>query len=137
MSGDEPFIRLAFHVPVADAVIGRHARAYATGAIQRLHRMHDLPGLAAESTGVHRQRPADSAGIPGTIGGALAMNAGAFGGETWKIVHAVETLDRAGSVRTRMPADYRIRYRHVEGQPDEWFVAGHFRLAKGEASKAK
>ena len=77
------------------------------------------------------------AGIPGTIGGALAMNAGAFGGETWNIVHAVETLDRAGQRRTRWPADYRVSYRRVDGPKDEWFVAAHFRLAKGEVSKAK
>ena len=78
------------------------------------------------------------AGIPGTIGGALAMNAGAFGGETWNIVAAVETLDRHGERRIRPPSDYRVSYRHVEGPSgNEWFVAGHFRLAKGEASKAK
>lgn len=81
------------------------------------------------------------AGIPGTIGGALAMNAGAFGGETWNIVAAIETLDRHGERRIRPPSDYRVSYRHVEGplhsKGSEWFAAGHFRLAKGEASKAK
>lgn len=81
------------------------------------------------------------AGIPGTVGGALAMNAGAFGGETWNIVHAVETLDRSGVRRTRTSTDYRVSYRHVEGPVnnagDEWFVAGHFRLVRGEESKAK
>jgi UDP-N-acetylmuramate dehydrogenase len=77
------------------------------------------------------------AGIPGTVGGALAMNAGAFGGETWNIVHAIETLDRAGRRRTRTPPDYRVSYRHVDGPKDEWFVAAHFRLAKGEAAKTK
>jgi UDP-N-acetylmuramate dehydrogenase len=81
------------------------------------------------------------AGIPGTVGGALAMNAGAFGGETWNIVQAVETLDRSGALRTRTLDDYRVSYRHVEGplnqSGDEWFVAGHFKLAKGDESKAK
>lgn len=77
------------------------------------------------------------AGIPGTVGGALAMNAGAFGGETWNVVHAVETLDRAGQRRTRAPADYRVSYRRVDGPKDEWFVAAQFRLAKGDPSKAK
>jgi UDP-N-acetylmuramate dehydrogenase len=65
------------------------------------------------------------------------MNAGAFGGETWSIVQAVETLDRAGQVRTRAPAEFGVSYRHVEGPRDEWFVAGHFGLRVGEASKAK
>ncbi|HKZ74932.1 MAG TPA: UDP-N-acetylmuramate dehydrogenase [Steroidobacteraceae bacterium] len=63
------------------------------------------------------------AGIPGTLGGALAMNAGAFGGETWRHVVEVEVLDRAGSVRTRPASDYRVSYRHVEAPArDEWFL---------------
>lgn len=77
------------------------------------------------------------AGIPGTIGGALAMNAGAFGGETWKIVHAVDMLDRRGRIHTRAAGEFRVSYRHVDVPADEWFVAAHFRLGKGEASKAK
>ncbi len=67
-------------------------------------------------------------GIPGTVGGALAMNAGAFGGETWPVVEAVETMDRHGQRYLRTPEEYKIAYRSVEGPMDEWFVAGHFRL---------
>jgi len=67
-------------------------------------------------------------GIPGTVGGALAMNAGAFGGETWPIVEAVETMDRNGRRYLRTPEEYQIAYRSVVGQQDEWFIAGHFRL---------
>jgi UDP-N-acetylmuramate dehydrogenase len=68
--------------------------------------------------------PADFfAGIPGTLGGALAMNAGAWGGETWRQVVEVETLDRQGAHHTRAPSEYRIGYRHAEGPPDEWFTA--------------
>src|SRR3990170_2595173 len=77
------------------------------------------------------------AGIPGTIGGALAMNAGAFGGETWTIVEAVETIDRRGERRTRHPGDYKIGYRKVSGPQGEWFVAAHFRLASGDTSQGK
>jgi len=65
-------------------------------------------------------------GIPGTVGGALAMNAGAFGGETWDRVVRVETLSRAGALRERTPFDYEIGYRSVRGPADEWFVAAHF-----------
>lgn len=72
-----------------------------------------------------RLGPADFfAGIPGTLGGALAMNAGAFGGETWQQVQSVETVDRAGVVRTRAAAEYRVGYRSVQGPaPGEWFLA--------------
>jgi UDP-N-acetylmuramate dehydrogenase len=69
--------------------------------------------------------PADFfAGIPGTLGGALAMNAGAFGGETWKHVRSVETVDRAGVQHTRVAGEYSVSYRHVDAPvADEWFLA--------------
>lgn len=73
------------------------------------------------------------AGIPGTIGGALAMNAGAFGGETWNKVIGVETIDRKGRVHKRLPDDYDIAYRQVEGPSEEWFVAGIFELTRGDS----
>ena len=77
------------------------------------------------------------AGIPGTMGGALAMNAGAFGSETWSHVTAVETIDRSGRLFTRKPADYRIGYRSVQGPADEWFVAAHIALQHGDAVQAQ
>ena len=107
------------------------------------------------------------AGIPGTVGGALAMNAGCYGAETWEIVAEVQTIDRSGTLRWRKPDDYEIGYRHValrvrseelgvrseasgvsEVSPhsslltphsEEWFVAARFRLEKGdgEASRRK
>ena len=75
-------------------------------------------------------------GIPGTVGGALAMNAGAFGGETWRQVVSVETVDRHGVVRERSHEQFRIGYRHVE-QPanDEWFLAASFSF-EGASSEA-
>jgi UDP-N-acetylmuramate dehydrogenase len=74
------------------------------------------------------------AGIPGTLGGALAMNAGAFGGETWNCVVSVETLDRHGGQHTRVPGEYSVSYRHVSAShPEEWFAAARmsFRHAPG------
>lgn len=61
-------------------------------------------------------------GIPGTMGGALAMNAGAFGGETWNIVTEVETVNRKGERFLRRKADYEIGYRSVSFADDEWFL---------------
>ncbi len=68
------------------------------------------------------------AGIPGTVGGALAMNAGAFDSETWRVVTAVETIDRQGVVRHRKPDDFSVHYREVQKPAEEWFVAGEFLL---------
>jgi UDP-N-acetylmuramate dehydrogenase len=66
------------------------------------------------------------AGIPGTVGGALAMNAGAHGGETWERVESVRTIDRSGQLHQRAPEDYTVGYRSVTGPADEWFVEGTF-----------
>lgn len=68
------------------------------------------------------------AGIPGTLGGALAMNAGAFGGETWRHVLAVTTIDRAGVTHERPASDYVASYRHVDGPKDEWFLGARLRF---------
>ena len=56
------------------------------------------------------------AGIPGTMGGALKMNAGAFGGETWRIVKRVEMLNSKGDITHRDPKDFDITYRTVKTQ---------------------
>ena len=77
------------------------------------------------------------AGIPGTLGGALAMNAGAFGGETWPIVEAVRTIDRRGVIRRRTPEDYQIGYRSVQGPGGEWFVSADLRLSEGDGGAAR
>lgn len=66
------------------------------------------------------------AGIPGSVGGALAMNAGAHGGETWERVESVRTIDRAGEIHERSPAEYTVAYRSVTGPVDEWFIEGTF-----------
>jgi UDP-N-acetylmuramate dehydrogenase len=74
-------------------------------------------------------------GIPGTVGGALAMNAGAFGGETWRHVQSVETVDRRGVVRQRARDEFRTGYRHVEAPAnDEWYLGAlfHFDGASSE-----
>lgn len=68
------------------------------------------------------------AGIPGTIGGALAMNAGCHDGETWEYVEKVETIDQEGRHHIRFKQDYQIGYRTVTFPLQEWFVAGYFRL---------
>lgn len=77
------------------------------------------------------------AGIPGTVGGALAMNAGAFGTETWEIVHAVHTVDREGYQRKRFAGDFQVGYRTVHVPRGEWFVAAELRLGRGHGPDAR
>ena len=71
------------------------------------------------------------AGIPGTVGGALTMNAGAHGGETWERVECVRTIDRAGEIHLRSPAEYSVGYRSVTGPTNEWFLEATFRFEPG------
>ena len=70
-------------------------------------------------------------GIPGTVGGALAMNAGAHGGETWERVESVKTIDRGGEIHERAPGEYSVAYRSVKGPADEWFLGATFRFEQG------
>jgi UDP-N-acetylmuramate dehydrogenase len=112
---------------VRGAVVSTHG---ALGLLERLSATRIQAGAGVPCARIARQcvkwglGPAEFfAGIPGTLGGALAMNAGAFGGETWRHVLEVEVLDRRGQRHTRTPADYEIGYRHVRGPGDEWFTA--------------
>jgi UDP-N-acetylmuramate dehydrogenase len=77
------------------------------------------------------------AGIPGTVGGALAMNAGAWGGEIWPLVDWVEMIDRQGRRRVRSPADFEIGYRNVRGCEGEFFLRAVLKLVPGDPSSAR
>jgi UDP-N-acetylmuramate dehydrogenase len=68
------------------------------------------------------------AGIPGTVGGALAMNAGAFGGETWSTVQQLIMIDRQGQLHQRTVDEFEVGYRHVRLPQAEWFAAALFRF---------
>jgi len=77
-------------------------------------------------------------GIPGTLGGALAMNAGAFGSETWRHVVTVETIDRRGGVHQRRADEYRVAYREVQAPAaDEWFIAAELELPARTAADSE
>jgi len=82
------------------------------------------------------------AGIPGTVGGALAMNAGCYGSQTWDVVARALTIDRRGELRERAQAEFDIGYRHcaVKGGrlgEDEWFAAAWFRFRAGNRKAAR
>jgi len=69
------------------------------------------------------------AGIPGTVGGALAMNAGAFGSETWSFVAQLEMINRQGDLINRTPEEFDISYRRVSQFDNEWFAAAKFQFS--------
>ena len=79
-------------------------------------------------------------GIPGTVGGALKMNAGAVGGETWDVVESVETIDMHGEIHKRTPEEFSVAYRHVESKVEnlqnEWFVSAVIKLSKGNKEES-
>jgi UDP-N-acetylmuramate dehydrogenase len=81
-------------------------------------------------------------GIPGTFGGALKMNAGAVGGETWDIVESIETIDTQGIIHKRTAEDFNVSYRHVEMknkkslETDEWFVSAIVKLSIGNKEES-
>ncbi|TXI40033.1 MAG: UDP-N-acetylmuramate dehydrogenase [Nitrosomonas sp.] len=84
------------------------------------------------------------AGIPGTVGGALAMNAGCYGAETWEIVAQVQIIKRNGEIVMRQPSEYAIAYRSVKRQSEpagtigaEWFTGAYFRLAQGDQTQSR
>ena len=68
------------------------------------------------------------AGIPGTIGGALAMNAGAYGGEIWSYIKEVETINRKGKREIFEKDKFDINYRSVSISENEWFIACKMKL---------
>ena len=122
----------SFGIPEAPKDMGENGLIYAEAGVAspkvaRFAANHELVG--AEFL----------AGIPGTVGGALAMNAGCYGDETWNHVAQVLTLNRHGQLNERPASDYVLSYRHVAlREPhEEWFVAGWLRFAKGDGSAAR
>ena len=121
----------------------------------------------ARHAATHNLRGAEFlAGVPGTVGGALAMNAGCYGSETWEIVDSVLCLRHDGALVRRIPRDFEISYRHialrlpdvpgVDHEPaaesvdrvapggarlmprvDEWFAAAWFKLAPGNSADSR
>jgi UDP-N-acetylmuramate dehydrogenase len=145
---DEPLLWLGLgsNLLVRDGGI-RGTVVFTLGALDELHRVGEQ-GLYA-GAGVTCAKVARAAaragligaeflaGIPGTLGGALAMNAGAFGGETWSLVASVETLDRHGVRHRRTPEDYQVGYRSVQSPRQEWFVAAELVLEPGDVMAAQ
>jgi UDP-N-acetylmuramate dehydrogenase len=119
---------------IRGAVVSTHG---ALGTLERLSATRIQAEAGVPCARVARQcvkwglGPAEFfAGIPGTLGGALAMNAGAWGGETWRHVIEVDVLDRRGVRHTRQAADYDIGYRRVKGPDNEWFIGARLEFER-------
>jgi UDP-N-acetylmuramate dehydrogenase len=142
LAADTPvhWIGLGSNVLVRDG--GLRGVVIATyGALERLERVAETMVFAEAGVACARIAkqcirwglgPAEFlAGIPGTLGGALAMNAGAFGGETWQHVVDVQTIDRRGVEHTRPAADFKVGYRNVNAPAeDEGFLAARLFFEK-------
>jgi UDP-N-acetylmuramate dehydrogenase len=113
--------------PTIDAGLVYAEAGVASPKVARFAALHDLEG--AEFL----------AGVPGCIGGALAMNAGCYGGETWDLVERVLTIDRAGTLRQRAKDEFDIGYRQCtpKASGEEWFVAGWFRMERGDGDASR
>jgi UDP-N-acetylmuramate dehydrogenase len=146
LAADTPvhWIGLGSNVLVRDG--GLRGVVIATyGALERLERVAETIVFAEAGVACARIAkqcirwglgPAEFlAGIPGTLGGALAMNAGAFGGETWQHVVDVQTIDRRGVEHSRPAAEFKVGYRHVNAPaPDEGFLAARLVFEKKPAA---
>jgi UDP-N-acetylmuramate dehydrogenase len=100
------------------------------------------PKLARFAANHGREGAEFLAGVPGSIGGALAMNAGCYGSETWEFVRGVRTVDRRGVLRSRGPGEFDVGYRRVALKAgrlgeDEWFVEGSFQFTAGDGARAR
>lgn len=143
---DEPvyFIGLGSNLLVRDGGV-RGTVVLLHGALNQITLSHGKPGVPVgvyAEAGVAGPKVARFAalngfegaeflaGIPGTVGGALAMNAGCYGAETWQYVTEVLTIDCFGELRRRSPQDFEIGYRHVALRQ----ARGEGRGARGEGS---
>jgi UDP-N-acetylmuramate dehydrogenase len=113
--------------PAMDAGLVYAEAGVASPKVARFAALHDLEG--AEFL----------AGVPGCIGGALAMNAGCYGGETWDLVERVLTIDRAGTLRQRAKDEFEIAYRQCtpKAPGEEWFAATWLRMERGDGNASR
>ncbi len=106
-----------------------------------LYAQAGVPGAKlARYAALHNLRGAEFfAGVPGTLGGMLVMNAGCYGSETWEKVERVQVVSRGGELREHTAADYEIGYRHVvlRETADEWFTGAWLRLQPGDGEVSR
>ena len=117
----------ASHRPQMDGSLIYADAGVASPKVARFAALHDLEGGEF------------LAGVPGTVGGALAMNAGCYGGETWDIVVRVSTIDRSGRRYERKTDEFEIGYRQCAPKTprEEWFTGAWFHLKTGDGDTSR
>jgi len=97
-----------------------------------------LSGLVRKLAGLGMVDASFMAGIPGTLGGALKMNAGAYGDSIWNYVKSVELIDRSGKIKTKEAKEFVFSYRKIEGlNQDEWFLGALLNFNRGDIKEAE
>jgi UDP-N-acetylmuramate dehydrogenase len=125
--GGFPGTVIALHGRLAEfAITGTQLQVGAGAACARVARACARAGLAGATF---------LAGIPGTIGGALAMNAGAFGGETWEYVQQVRTINRQGVCQQQATEAFQVAYRQVDKPADVAFLSAVLQFRTGDATQ--
>ena len=120
-----------------------HASMHAEGGLIHAHAGVACPKLARFAALQQQEGAEFLAGVPGTVGGALAMNAGCYGSQTWDFVRDASTIDRSGTIRQRAAAEFDTAYRHVALRGasvlgvDEWFVSARFAFALGDGARSR
>lgn len=97
--------------------------ATSCGQLARYYANHSFTGLEF------------MAGIPGTVGGALRMNAGAFDDEIWNHVVAVEVVNRVGVRKRKMRSDFEVSYRRVRADRQICFISAEFKFSVATESR--
>ena len=117
------------HAPKKQPRLESGGRVYAEAGVAS-------PKVARFAARAHLTGAEFLSGIPGTVGGALAMNAGCYGGETWDIVERAVTIDRHGELHERRKSEFQIGYRHCALPKEEFFVAAYFALKEGDGERS-
>ncbi|MEE3419514.1 MAG: UDP-N-acetylmuramate dehydrogenase [Lachnospiraceae bacterium] len=114
------FGRKLSSIAVKDEEIRAEAGAFLS-SIAREALQHSLTGFEFAS------------GIPGSLGGACVMNAGAYGGDMSQVLTAVTAIDREGGIHRIAAGDLRLGYRHSIFMENDWIVAAaDLKLAHGD-----
>jgi len=75
-------------------------------------------------------------GIPGSLGGALVMNAGCYGGNIWENISTVNIIDKNGNISCRNKKEFDIGYRNVNIKENNYFISANFILQKNKLSNS-